>query len=135
MKKALSVSVIAILLGVILILGVVFLLSFFPGDRWIKDKRGVWIQQGAPSTTPPEVLRQQQAVSLALELHQKEKESDKVLSSQCLGTVNRYAVDLVHNPRSQEDNLLQNQCKDFYEGRVSKFIELDANGNIIRIYD
>lgn len=133
-KKALSVSVVAIILGVILVIGVVLLLDLV-GDRWTKDKKGVWVKQGEPKETPQEVLRQQEAIKLALELYEKEKASGRILTSQCLGTVNRYAVDIVHNPRSQEDNLLQNQCKDFYEGRVSKFIEIDAEGNIRRVYD
>ena len=56
-------------------------------------------------------------------------------SSQCLGVVGGYAVDIVHVPRTEEDNLPENQCEDYREGRVSKFIELDKDGNVIRIFN
>ena len=43
------------------------------------------------------------------------------------------AVDVVHVPRNDVDNLIGNQCKDYREGRVSHFIELDKEGNDVRI--
>ncbi|GBE19529.1 hypothetical protein BMS3Abin17_00253 [archaeon BMS3Abin17] len=54
-------------------------------------------------------------------------------SSQCLGSVGDYAVDIVHVPRNDEDNLVENQCEDFRSGKVTHFIELDKEGNIARI--
>ncbi len=134
-KKGISMSVIASVLGLVLVLGVLIIVNYFGyKDMWVQDKRGVWIKNGNPPTIPPEVTRQQEAIKLALELYQKEK-AQRVLASQCLGKANNYAVDLVHNPRSQEDNLQENQCPDYLQGKVSKFIEIDAEGNIVRIQE
>lgn len=136
MKRALSLSVMAMLLILIMVLGVLTIFNIMPRDAWVKDKNGIYIKKGNPPTIPTEVSRQQTAIIEALNMFGKEKESGRVLSSQCIGTTtNSYAVDLVHSPRSQEDNLLENQCKDFYEGRVSKYIEVDLNGKIARVYD
>ena len=136
MKRALSLSVMAMLLILIMVLGVLAIFNIMPRNAWIKDRNGIYIQKGNPPEMPIEVTRQQIAIKEALEMFSKEKESGRVLSSQCLGTAtNNYAIDIVHSPRSQEDNLLENQCKDFYEGRVSKYVEVDTNGKIARVYD
>jgi len=50
-----------------------------------------------------------------------------------LGVVGNYAVDIVHVPRSEEDNLIENQCEAYRNGEVNHFIELDKDGEIIRI--
>lgn len=44
-----------------------------------------------------------------------------------------WAVDIVHNPRVAIDDLPQNQCSSFLEGRTSHLVELDMNGNLVRI--
>jgi len=73
----------------------------------------------------------------ALELYQQKKAQGMEFSSQCLGTIYvngiGYVVDIVHVPRSKEDNKIENQCQDYREGKVSHFIELDKNGEIVRI--
>ncbi|MCX6750881.1 MAG: hypothetical protein NTZ83_05465 [Candidatus Pacearchaeota archaeon] len=99
-------------------------------DDWIKDSRGVWIKHGVPSNTPEQVLEQQEAINCALE---KFNNFTGEINSQCLGVCGNYAVDIVHVPRTNEDNLVENQCSDFREGKVSHFIELDKNGEIVRI--
>jgi hypothetical protein len=45
-----------------------------------------------------------------------------------------WVVDIVHNPRQPIDNLPQNQCPAYLEGRAKHFIELDTNGNLIRVH-
>lgn len=44
-----------------------------------------------------------------------------------------WVVDIVHNPREPVDNLPSNQCQAFIEGRAKHFVELDMQGNIIRV--
>lgn len=120
---------------IILILIVIFVIVFIflrgNEDTWIKDSRGVWIRHGNPSNTPEKVLEQQEAINCAVE---KFNSFNEEINSQCLGVCNgKYAVDIVHVPRSSEDNLVENQCVDFREGSVSHFIELDKNGEVVRI--
>ena len=115
-----------------------FFLRFFLGgdeDNWIKDSRGVWIKHGSPAKTPAGVLEQQQSINCALSLYNEAKNSGMNFSSQCLGTCREYVVDIVHVPRESSDNLPENQCTDFLDGAVSKFIELDKDGEIVRITD
>ncbi len=99
-------------------------------DDWIKDSRGVYVKHGNPAETPGYVLWQKAAIACA---------SDKFLNfteeknSQCLGICGNYAVDIVHVPRTEEDNLTENQCEDYGNGVVNHFIELDKDGEIVRV--
>lgn len=95
-------------------------------DSWIKEDNGVWVKHGNPSETPSEVLEQQDAITCALGKFGSFSEEK---SSQCLGTCGDYAVDLVHVPRTTEDNLEENQCSEYALGNVSHFIEFDEEGD------
>ncbi len=127
MKKIVWIVIIVI----ILLLALVLLRS--PEDDWIKDSRGVWVKHGAPSSIPKGVAEQQDAINCSLDLYMKAILSSIIqLNSQCLGNCGNYAVDIVHVPRTAEDNLKENQRTDFPD-KVSHFIELDKTGDIVRI--
>jgi len=66
-------------------------------------------------------------------LYQQKKNSGLNFSYQCLGICGDYAVDIVHVPRIDEDNLVENQCQDYLQGKIKKFIELAGNGSIVRV--
>jgi hypothetical protein len=118
--------------GMVIILLLFLLLVFLRGneDSWIKDSRGVWIKHGNPSQMPDYVQTQQNIISCALNLYNIQNET-MVFSSQCLGTCENYAVDIVHVPRTDEDNQPENQCEDYRSGKVNHFIELDKEGDIV----
>ena len=44
-----------------------------------------------------------------------------------------WVVDIVHNPRQPIDDLGENQCQSFREGRSKHFVELDLNGNLVKV--
>ena len=114
----------------LLIIFGIFLFFRMQEDGWIKDSRGVWIKHGNLAETPSYVLEQQQIISCASDLfHNFTQEKN----SQCLGTCGDYAIDLVHVPRTSDDNLASNQCPSFLNKEVSHFLELDSNGEIVRI--
>jgi hypothetical protein len=73
----------------------------------------------------------------ALKLYNQKKAGGMEFNSQCLGTIEidgiGYAVDIVHVPRTQEDNLSENQCEDYRNRKVSHFVELDKDGNVVRV--
>jgi len=119
----------------IIVVLIIFIMIFRPGgeDSWIKDKRGVWIKHGVPSETPDYVMEQQQIINQSLYLYEQRMSEGMEFSSQCLGIVGNYAVDIVHVPRSSEDNLVENQCEAYRNGEVTHFIELDKDGNIVKI--
>jgi hypothetical protein len=118
---------------IVTILCLVLLIIRSPEDDWIKDEQGVWVKHGAPSEGSEEVEEQQEAIFCALALYQKRKSAGADFSGQCLGTCGDYAVDIVHVPRSGEDNLAENQCEDYRMRRVKHFIELNKGGEIVRI--
>lgn len=55
------------------------------------------------------------------------------LDSQCLGVCGDYSVDIVHVPRTPADDFEENECREYREGITSGFIELDVEGNVVRI--
>jgi hypothetical protein len=121
-------------ISLIILIGLVFILRGFSGeDNWIKDSRGVWIKHGNPSKMSTEVSEQQQVISCAEGLYNKEKVNGTQFDSQCLGGCGDYAIDIVHVPRNSEDNLVSNRCEDYRSGKFNNFIELDKEGNIVRI--
>jgi len=74
-----------------------------------------------------------EAISCTLNLYKRAKEKGVKFDSQCLGVCGDYVVDIVHVPRSEEDNKPENQCKEYREGKIKHFIELDKEGNIVRV--
>jgi len=44
-----------------------------------------------------------------------------------------WVVDIAHNPRQSQDNLAENQCAALIEGRAKHFVELDLDGEVIRV--
>ena len=45
-----------------------------------------------------------------------------------------WVADVAHNPRQAVDNLAQNQCQNFRNGIAHHFVELDLDGNLIKVY-
>jgi hypothetical protein len=139
MKAQSNWAIIVIVIVVLLAVGgmlLIFLRS--PEDSWIKNDRGFYVKQGNPSYTPPEVAQQQELIQKAqTEFNRFKLTTSQTLSSQCIGTVYLgdagYAIDLVHIPRTDEDNRPENQCQAYREGTVKHFIELDNDGNVVRI--
>ena len=93
-------GVMMITMGIIIlgIIGgfVIFILLKMPSeDSWIKDDRGVWIKHGYPISKPTSVVIQEKAIRSALELYERKKEEGMNFSSQCLGDIGNYVVDLI----------------------------------------
>jgi hypothetical protein len=55
------------------------------------------------------------------------------ITSQCLGTCGDYSVDIVNVPRSQYDDLEENQCSNYLVGKIKHLIELNPRGQIVKI--
>ncbi|MEK6890934.1 MAG: hypothetical protein AABX03_02250 [Nanoarchaeota archaeon] len=80
---------------------------------------------------------EEEIMVFASNLYQAKKAQGMNYSSQCLGTISinniSYVIDIVNVPRTKEDNLQENQCQDYLNGNVKHFIELDKNGQLVRI--
>ncbi len=127
-KWLITAEIVLLLFGI----GFIFFRFIIGGneDTWIQDENGIWVEHGNSSEIPAYVSWQKAAIICAKDLFNN-LTGEK--NSQCLGTCANYAVDIVHVPRIAEDNLPQNQCRDYGNGFVSHFIELDKNGEIVRI--
>lgn len=44
-----------------------------------------------------------------------------------------WVVDIVHSPREAVDDLPENQCRAYLEGRATHVVELDPSGNVVRV--
>jgi hypothetical protein len=66
---------------------------------------------------------------------QKKKENIDFDNGPCLTNdlMEDWVADVAHNPRQELDNYPENQCIAFIEGRATHFVELDPEGNLIRI--
>ncbi len=119
------------ILGLLIILAVVFFYLRAEENYWIQDSKGVWIKHGSPLKTPEEVLTQQRIIICAKDLYSKFPKEN--ISSQCLGSCDNYAVDLVNNPKIEEDSFEKNLCESIVRGQLTRVIEMDKEGNIITI--
>lgn len=76
--------------------------------------------------------------SLAQSMYARAKQEGKDLSNgPCLGTIpgfSDWVVDIAHSPRLPVDDDPTNQCEAFRNGQAKHFIELDPNGNVIKMY-
>jgi hypothetical protein len=75
------------------------------------------------------------AINQANHLYRQEKAKGRDFSSgPCLSDalLPNWVVDIAHSPRQSIDDLDQNQCPSFKQGRSLHFVELDPNGNLIR---
>jgi hypothetical protein len=101
-------------------------------DGWIKDSSGNWVRHGHPEGIPDFVI-DSETVKCVINLYQSAYTMKMNFNSQCLGTCGNYSVDIVNVPRNSDDNLLENQCSDYKNNLTTNFIEIDKQGNIIRI--
>lgn len=127
---------ILIVVGLVIVLGIVWIVLRSPEDDWIKDSRGVWVKHGQPKETPQEVVEQENLIQSAQKLYQDAKTKNQDLTSgPCLGKIaNDWVVDIAHEPRVAADDLPQNQCAQYREGSAHHFIELNPAGELIKIY-
>lgn len=44
-----------------------------------------------------------------------------------------WVADVVHSPRQPIDDLPENQCSSFISGEANHFVELDLEGNLVRV--
>ncbi len=76
------------------------------------------------------------AVNQAKHVYRQRKEMGEDFSNgPCLSDalMPGWVVDIAHSPRLPIDDLPQNQCPSYREGRAQHFVELDLDGNLIRV--
>jgi len=124
-----------IIIGIIAVVTIGIFLFRGSEDNWIKDSRGVYVKHGNPSKIPNKVADQQLLISRAGDLYKTAKQNNtKLDNGPCLGAIdNGWVADIVHNPRTDVDNKSENQCDAKKWGNAKHFIELDLNGEVVRV--
>ena len=92
------------------------------------------LSRNAPQTVgePNDVVAKRACINLCKE---KVNESRNLSSGPCLFEDNRvvdWVCDVAHNPREAVDNLPENQCSAYREGRAQHFVEVDEKCNLIQ---
>ncbi len=94
----------------------------------------LFLNSGGPKSPPKNEI--DTAINQAKFLYSQRKAMGEDLSTgPCLSNalMPGWVVDLVHSPRLPIDDLPENQCPAYREGRAQHFVELDLNGNFIRV--
>ena len=65
----------------------------------------------------------------------KKHTEDDFKSGTCLSNdlMPGWVADIAHSPRESIDDMPQNQCSAYLEGKAKHFVELDIVGNVIRV--
>ena len=93
----------------------------------------VFLNSGRPGVVSKNEI--DTAINQAKHLYRQEKASGKELSNgPCLSDalMPGWVVDIAHSPRLPIDDLPENQCPAYREGKAKHFVELDPDGNLIR---
>lgn len=90
------------------------------------------INAGLPKPITKEDM--ETAVNQARHLYRQEKNRD-FASGPCLSDalLPNWVVDIVHSPRLPIDDLPENQCPAYSGGRAKHVVELDLEGNLVRV--
>ena len=109
-----------------LVLTVILLTTFFV--LYLQRDSSYIYKQGAS-------IENDRVAWAALNLFKKETKGMDLSNGSCLTNdlIPDWVVDIVHNPREEIDNLPQNQCQAYVEGRAKHFVEIDTEGNVIRV--
>lgn len=83
-------------------------------------------------------LKQENAVALTKAktiFKEKMAEGIDMTAGPCLSNelMLDWVLDVAHNPREPEDDLPENQCSALRKGEAHHFVELDENGDLIKI--
>lgn len=96
----------------------------------------IYQQKETPIYKPGSSAELDTAVNQAKHAYQLQKAQGKDFASgPCLSNdlLPDWVADVVHTPRQSVDDLAQNQCPAFLEGRANRFVELDLDGNVVRV--
>ena len=86
--------------------------------------------------TQPKIHSTPVAQGLCIQICQKTTKD--LIDGPCLSddnpdwNIDDWVCDVAHDPRQDVDNLPENQCSAYREGRAKHFVEVDTNCNLIR---
>lgn len=120
-----------------MILALVLIIFIVGGGYYFYQKRS--LPNGA--SPYPAATSQDDSIyltTLAKNLYAKAVQEGRDLTKgPCLGVIpgfSDWVVDIAHKPRLPIDDDSANQCETYRSGKVHHFIELDPNGNLIKVF-
>ncbi len=97
----------------------------------------IYIKNSNNSTYKPGIWPEaDQAVAQAQYFYNQAKDQKvDFKDGPCLSNalISGWVLDLAHSPREVLDDLPENQCKAYLEGSAKHFIEMDLQGNLLRV--
>ena len=93
----------------------------------------LYLNSGGPKVTPKSEI--DTATNQAKFLYsQRKKAGEDFSNGPCLSNalMPDWVADIAYSPRLPIDDLPENQCPVYLEGRAGHFVELDTEGNLIR---
>lgn len=97
----------------------------------------IFITNDTPYTYKPGIWPEaDNAVSQATHVYTLAKERGvDFVPGPCLSNslISGWVLDIVHNPRQPVDDVAENQCGTYLNGQAKHFVELDPEGNLIRV--
>jgi len=93
------------------------------------------LQFGPINGDPDYVIAKRECIKLCESILQATNENishGPCLSDNVEGYVEDWVCDVAHSPRQPVDNLPENQCQEFREGRAKHFVEVDPDCNFIK---
>lgn len=96
----------------------------------------LWLNTEKKQYQPGISVESDRAVNQAQLLYRETKKLGVDLSKgPCLSNalMPGWVVDIVHSPRQPIDDLAENQCQAYINDPAKHFVELDLNGNVVRV--
>jgi hypothetical protein len=93
------------------------------------------VQLGSEDT---ELFKEPTAKSACIDICNSVKGTQDLSNGPCLSddnpnwNIDDWVCDVAHSPRQDIDNLPENQCQEYREGKVHHFVEVDSNCELIR---
>lgn len=124
---------IVIIIFLIIFSTLIFFISRKEEDKTVVTSADQTVQSSPQPSVPDidaEILKN--ALNVYIE---KRVDGVDLKDGPCLGMIaDDWVLDIVHDPRTPVDDLVENQCEEFREGQVHHFIELDPSGQLIRSF-
>lgn len=123
-------SKVGILLLVLFVIIATSLATYFSSKKNLGDE--IWATEYRKGT----LKEVDQAIDAAKVVYERRKELDTDFSEgPCLSNdlMPDWVADIAYDPRLKIDDDPKNQCVAYMEGRAHHFVELDPEGNLIRV--
>ena len=124
-----------VIIAIVIFIGGIVIFKINNLAKTFDDGSQVQIPHAESSQQNLPVSDKDKALECAQNLYSEFLARGVSFNSQCLGKCGLYSVDIVHVPRTAEDNQEENTCSYFRTGETPYFIELDSSGNLVEVYD